>query len=213
MPDLLSELRDLAAHWRQQSTGPDPDPETDVGNLARLDCADELLDRIGEEPILPLTGSMGQVTAVLEITLGSEVFPGDPDHDREPVVLGHLVAAQVAHKLMPHMEDMRQRAGAVLNEVIRDKAGDLVDDAIHSQGRHRLDATRAELTLGEMIELEVGRQMTEPDGNAMARGRTPVPVIEALVATAVTAQLRDMTGALTAMVIDKVREDLAQEPR
>ena len=208
-PDLLAVLRGLARTWR----APIGDPEdSGVGDLTRADCADDLLNIIGEEPAIPLTGSMGQVTAVLEITLGSEVFPGDEDRDREPVVLGHLVAAQVAHKLMPHVEDMRERAMAIVTEQARAAATGLVAEAIGGQRGDRA-RTRGELTLGQLIVAEVERQLTQPDRNAMARGRTPVPVIEALIATAVTAQLRDMTEALTALVIDKVREDLAQDPR
>jgi hypothetical protein len=210
MTDTLAELRQLAQSWRNAAGDPDA---TEGEATAALQHADDLISVVGEDPVLPAVAGLGQVDVTLEITLGTVVIPGD-DERPEGLTLGHLVASQIAHRVMPDLADMRKEATAVLLSQVSERAGQLVDDALDLAvsspgGRHLRPMTRRDLTLGQMLAAEVQRQLNEPSPAAAARGRMNVPVIEAIIASAVTEGLRDLTREQVDRIVGAVRADIA----
>jgi hypothetical protein len=203
MPDnLLGQLRDLAQSWRDDAGS------AHLGDPG-IDHADALLALIGEDPVLPVRAGLGQVSATMEIALGSVIWPGDDEH-REGLTLGHLVASQIVHRAMPDLDDIRQQVEDILLDRLAAEAARLVAEAL-AMPRSRLtgDASRQDLTLAQLIVAEVQRQLRDPSPTAAARGRMAVPVIDALIATAVTEGLRDLTGAQVAQIRAKILADIA----
>lgn len=209
MTDMLTELRQLAASWREAAAN-DTDDGLDTGQVAaaRLAAAEDLIAVIGEDPVLPLRAGLGQITATLEFGLDSVIVPGDDDRP-EGLTLGHLVASSIVHRAMPDLDDIRQRVDDILLDRLAAEAARLVAEALATPRSKAASNGRRDLTLAQLIVAEVQRQLTESSPTAAARGRMNVPVIDALIAGEVTAALRDLTAAQVAQIRAKILADIA----
>jgi hypothetical protein len=135
------------------------------------------------------------------------------DHDSScrglPVTLADLIVSTLLDRAMPAIEaELSARASQITEEEIRHH----VRDKIAALGCHPAGlATGKELTLAELIDQEITRQLHHTTGIAMTRG-APSSVVAAVIATAVTQQFRDLAAETVAQVIAGVREDIAQAP-
>lgn len=207
--DTVNRLSAIAAERRT---------DTDVASL--LDATQQAISRFDDldglgltdpdrpDPILPLTVRANVATVDLALSLSDVVFPGDEDKP-EGLTLGHLVAARVAERIIPSLPQLAALAETILQDTIQAQVSTVVSRALSRRAGIWPEVKRDDLTLAQLIEAEVWRQVNEPDRNAAARGRSGVPVIEAVIATAVTSEFRDLAAGMVQQIRAKILTDIA----
>ena len=123
-----------------------------------------------------------------------------------PVTLADLIVSTLLDRAMPAIEaELAARAAQITEEEIRHHVRDKIAALSRTPA---VEATGKELTLAELIDREIHRQLHQSSPVSMTRGQ-PSSVVAAVIATAVTEAFQDMAPETVAQVITKVQEDIS----